>query len=129
MQGKPSADKGHVHDSISGRKPLKKQHFMTLQDAELRVLSNGRVDLLQIGHGYFTHSKSPWCSAGNLPQPNADTVRLVTLSFEQAELFKFGNQPVSGGQRETAALRQLGNGQKGRVHIEGTQNLNDTAQS
>jgi hypothetical protein len=99
--GSRAGDPREVDHRVAGGEPLDEQDVVPVQDAELRMVADDGVQVLEVGHRRVPQRERERGAGGQLPHPDADPHLPVGSALEQPVLGQFGDEP--GRRRDVQA--------------------------
>lgn len=121
MQGKSAGHARVVDDGPRRTQTLDKEYLLPLEDPELRVLTEHRVEVLHKRQGGLTQTPCRGRPRGQLPHPNTDAQSTVRGPLQQAEDDQLLDQPRGGGYMKSRATCDLADSHLGALGVEGVE--------
>lgn len=128
VQRQPPGDPGVVDDRARRGQPFHEQHLVAVEHAELHVVAEHRVRVLQERHGRLAQAQGRRRAQGQFPHPHAHPDVPARVPGEQAVGGELGDQPGRGRRVEPRTARDLRHGQHGLVRSERLEDANRAGQ-
>ena len=125
MQRQPARHPGVVHHRPGGGEPLHEQHLLAVEDAELGVVADDGVQVLQVRQGRVAQGQGGRGPQRELPQPHPHPDRARRGALEQAEPDELLHQARRGGHVQARAAGDLRDTQLAAIAAERLQDAHD----
>jgi hypothetical protein len=123
IQRESAADAGEDANRVPSGQPLDEDDLETITDRELYVFVRDIVEIFHVRKRYLTEPKPTGCERSDFPKVQADVVKTVVVPFERAPVGQILDDPMGGGERDTATAADFGQAQLGPIDRERVENV------